>query len=146
MNTYHYTECGLDNVYLHNISIVSDVNGEQVFQIPRINQLHNLIAQCLLNKKGLLNGKEIRFLRTNAGLMQSGLSKLLGKEAQAVGRWERNEHPIDRTTDMLLRMIIGRQMGIDTNPENISELTFQTAANDNININGAGAEYVIMAA
>ncbi len=146
MNTYHYTECGLDNVYLHNIPIVSDVNGEEVIKIPRINQLHNLIAKCLLSKKGLLNAKEIRFLRTNAGLMQAELSKILGKEAQAVGRWERDEHPIDRTTDTLLRLVIGKRMGIDANPEDFSRLASQTAANDNININGAGAEYAVMAA
>ena len=146
MSVYHYTECGLDNVYLHNIQIVSDIKGDETIKIPRINQLHNLIAQCLLDKKGVLSGSEIRFLRTNVGLLQTELSSLLGKEAQAVGRWERGEHPIDRTTDTLLRILISEKMGLDKKVDAISELNSFSAANDNINIDGAGKEYAIMAA
>lgn len=142
---YHYTECGLDNVYLYNISLVKDSGGEEVIYIPRINQLHKTIAFAITNKKGLISSKEIRFLRTLMGLKQSEFSSLLGKEAQACGRWERQESNIDKTIDTLIRIITAKFLNTEIDVENIQHLN-DSAVNDNIDIDGADNTYKLMAA
>ena len=143
---YHYTESGLDNVYLHNINIVHDSKGEEVVYIPKVNQLHQVIAQGIINKAGIINGKELRFLRTEICLKQSELSSQLGKEAQAVGRWERGECPIDKTTDTLVRIIAAAFLGLKIDLTEIPALHQKQAANDNINIDGTDENYQLMAA
>lgn len=143
---YHYTESGLDNVYLHNINIVHDSKGEEVVYIPKVNQLHQVIAQGIINKAGIINGKELRFLRTEIGLKQAELSSQLGKEAQAVGRWERGECPIDKTTDTLIRIIAAAFLGLKIDLTEIPALHQKQAANDNINIDGTDENYQLMAA
>ncbi len=143
---YHYIESGLDNVYLYNLPEVQDIQGEGVIYIPRINQLHRVIAQGIINKNGLLNCHEIRFLRTEMEMKQSEFSNLLGKEAQACGRWERNECPVDKTTDTLIRILTAKIMDIPVNIEKIPELNQKDAANDNINIDGSNEIYTLMSA
>lgn len=145
---YHYLECGLDNVFLYNIPIVHDQGGEQVVCIPRIHALHKVIAQGIIIKKGLLNGKEIRFLRTEMGLKQSELAKIIGKDQQTIGRWERGENAPDKTTDILIRIMakdILRLIDDMPNPEKISQLVNNEPANDNkINIDGDKYQYSLM--
>lgn len=143
---YHYTESGLDNVYLYNISIVSDCKGEQVVYIPNVNQLHKVIAQGIINKNGIIDGKELRFLRTEIGFRQAEFSNQLGKEAQAVGRWERGECPMDKTVDTLIRIISAALLGLEIDMEKIPALHQQSAANDNINIDGSNENYKLMVA
>ncbi|MBR1605586.1 MAG: helix-turn-helix domain-containing protein [Alphaproteobacteria bacterium] len=143
---YHYTESGLDNVYLYNISVVQDIKGEKVIYVPKINQLHKVIAEGIIYKKGLISVQEIKFLRTEMGLKQSELSGLLGKEAQAVGRWERGDNSIDKTTDTLLRLLVAQYLNLEINPKHISELVAIKAANDNINIDGTDNNYKLMVA
>lgn len=148
LEPYHYTECGLDNVYLYNIPIVQDHNGEETICIPKINLLHDTIAKALIMKKGLLNGDEIRFIRTHIGFKQAEFSELLGKEAQAVGRWERGETSTDKTTDILIRSLAIKYLGLDMSItyEDISRLSAAEAANDNIDIDGFKENYQIMVA
>ncbi len=143
---YHYTESGLDNVYIYNISFVADADGEETIYIPKINLLHKAIAEGIIRKKGLINAKEIRFLRTELGYTQSQLSELLGKEAQACGRWERGEYPLDKTTDSLLRVEVANYLHIDIKLDNIAELNSSQNTLANININGVGGQYSLMAA
>lgn len=144
MTPYHYTESGLDNVYLYNIPMVVDAGGEKVVYIPKINLLHKTIAQGIINKKGLLTGKEIKFLRKEIGYMQSQFSELMGKEAQACGRWERGEHPIDKTIDTLIRIIISKELDLHLDYSVIPSLNTLSAANDNINIDGTDNNYALM--
>ena len=143
---YHYTESGLDNVYLYNISVMQDVAGEDTICIPHINQLHKVIATALLHKKGELTGKEIRFLRTNALLSQAELAELIGKDGQTVGRWERGECPLDKSMDMLIRLALLQTMNMPLNFTQISHLSSQKPANDNINIDGSNQHYKLMTA
>lgn len=143
---YHYTESGLDNVYLYNVSLVKDINNEKVIYIPKINKLHKVIAKGIISKKGLINDKEIRFLRTEMGLKQAEFSELLGKEAQACGRWERNETKIDKTIDTLIRFLVSEYLGETADIVRISKLNSLDVANDNINIDGNNNNYILMAA
>ena len=103
---YHYTECGLDNVVIADADFdIVDDDGEKIIQIPAVGMLHKAIAEGLINQSGALSGAEIRFLLTEMGMTQAELAKLLHRDTQSVGRWERDECPIEPTQDMTLRQI-----------------------------------------
>lgn len=145
LEPYHYLECGLDNVYLYNIPIVKDVEGEEVICIPKVNKLHKIIAEGIIYKKGSLDAKEIKFLRIQIGFTQEDFAKLLGKNGLSLGRWERGETKADITTDILIRMIAIRYLGLeDVDIETVSGMSRMPDINDNINIDGFKSEYRLM--
>lgn len=105
MGKYHYTECGLGNVYLLNGFIITKTkNGEEIF-IHDIHGLHKAIGMSLISKIGLLSGDEIKFIRTTLDLSQTTLARMLGLNYQSVLAWEKNKTPISKTADYLLRII-----------------------------------------
>ncbi len=120
---YHYTECGLDNVIIAEADFgIIDDNGEAIIHIPAVGMLHKAIAEGLINQNGALNGQEIRFLRTELGMTQAELAKLLHRDTQSVGRWERNECPIEPTQDMALRQIARDKLKVKL-PRDIESLS-----------------------
>lgn len=112
LGDHHYTESGLDNVFLHQVEIFDCPCGEQVVGIPNLPRLHDLIAKTILGKKALLTGQEIKFLRKNMGLTALALAKLLGVNNATISRWEHDEHPIQEPTDRLLRLVYALNKGI----------------------------------
>jgi len=119
---YHYTECGLDNVLVHGIDPVTDDEDDEVVTILNINGLHRAIAYTILGRKGLMTGKELRFLRTEMGLTQSELAQRVHKDHQTIGRWERGESRIDENAETLIRLLTAETLGL-TLKENVVELT-----------------------
>ena len=105
MVEHHYTECGLDNVYIEGVEPVIDDAGEKVHRIEKINGLHKAIALSIIDHENSMSGKELRFLRTEIGLTQAELAKLLHREGLTVGRWERGEVPIDDHAEALIRLM-----------------------------------------
>ena len=105
MNEYHYTECGLDNIYLVNgFEIIKNNDDEEIF-IHDIHGLHKIIGMSLVSKQGLLLGNEIKFIRTTLDFSQTILAKLLGCTYQTILLWEKNKTPISRIADRLLRIM-----------------------------------------
>jgi len=104
---YHYTESGLDNVYLEGVEICSCAScGETMTIIPAITGLHSKIGQMLLRKKSLLNGNEIKYLRKNMGLSATRLAVILDVDNATISRWERApDRKIDKGYDRLLRLV-----------------------------------------
>lgn len=100
---YLYDECGLDNVILADLPIRTDDAGEEVVTIENINQLHRVLVGAIAVKEGGLTPKEIRFLRSEMGMSQAELAKLVGKDGQTVGRWERGETEIDQASEIVVR-------------------------------------------
>ena len=146
LEPYQYKECGLDNVFLHNIKVIADANGEKVISIPKVNKLHKAIASGLIVKNGLLSGKEIRFLRTFLGYTQADFASLLGKDTQTVGRWEREENPQDKTIDILIRTIVKERTDQKDTVSNvdIASKVSKRSKDQNININCENANYTYM--
>lgn len=70
---YHYTECGLDHVYIHGINIEDD-NHNKNTQLVALGLLHTLISLELINKSGQFNNKEIFFLRYELSLTRKQLA------------------------------------------------------------------------
>jgi len=102
---YHYTQCGLDDVYLIDLPSALDRAGDTTITFPNINELHAVIREQVALKLSRLNGREIKFLRTELGLTQAALARQVHKDAQTVGRWERGETDIDGASETLLRVM-----------------------------------------
>ena len=109
---YHYTECGLDDVYLLS-GYDKDVSeyGETV-SVRHADELHKEIGKFLVENKKILNGKELRFLRKEMDLTQAELGKLLGLTDQAVARWEKDKTDITGPADYLIRVLFANHVGL----------------------------------
>ena len=103
MNGYHYTECGLRNVWLANGFAIRKTNYGEGVSIHDVDGLHRAIGRALANKPRL-TGSEIRFLRKEMSLSQRGLGELLGVADQSVALWEKKGR-LPKTADRLLRLI-----------------------------------------
>ena len=105
MKDFHYTDCGLDNIYLINgFEIIETKEGEEIL-IHDINGLHKTIGMILISKPGMLSGQEIRFIRHTLDLSQKALASIIGVDYQTILRWEKNETPIRKTADRFIRAI-----------------------------------------
>lgn len=113
MTTYQYTESGLDNVLIHNMEVVVDDAGEEVYDLPNVVGLHKLIAHCIVTGPSGITPKELRFLRTEMGLTQGELAQLVKKEHLTIGRWERGERPIDANAEFVIRVLAVEKLGLD---------------------------------
>lgn len=108
---YHYTESGLDNVFLvDGFEYRNSPSGRTLF-IQNIDGLHNAIGRTLIESPYPLSGPEFRFLRTELLLSQRNLGKLLGVRELTVARWEKEETPITRSSDGLVRCLFAEHIG-----------------------------------
>jgi DNA-binding transcriptional regulator YiaG len=104
---YHYTECGLNNIYLLNgFKITKIAGGDEEIFIHDIHGLHKAISKILIFKKGLLEGSEIKFMRSMLDLSQNKLAALIGCRYQQILLWEKNRNKISKPADRLLRITL----------------------------------------
>jgi DNA-binding transcriptional regulator YiaG len=106
---YHYTQCGLDNVWLENGYKVKKTAYGQAVAIEDADGLHKVLALELIAKQGRLSGKELKFLRVAMGLSQGGLGKLVGATEQSVSLWERTGK-VPQAADGLTRMLAAEKL------------------------------------
>ncbi|MBP9940071.1 MAG: transcriptional regulator [Comamonas sp.] len=119
---YHYTECGLKNVWLKDGYRTIDTPYGKATSIDDVESLHKAIATSLIEKKGQLDGAELRFLRTTAKLTQKTLAELLSTSEQSISLWERN-NGITATADMMVRLLCAEKLGLQPKATLISEVT-----------------------
>ncbi len=104
--TYHYNECGLDNIYLNNIETEVCQKCSAVSpRLPYFNLLHKLLATKLIAQNYLLSGKEIRFLRKERGQKLQDWAVLLGIDPNTLSKLENSEQPIDIASDRAIRLL-----------------------------------------
>lgn len=104
-NSYHYTECGLSNVFLLNgFKFLETPRGKSI-SINNVDGLHKAIGLWLVTSKKDLSGEEIRFLRHELLMSQNTLSRLLGVSEQAIRRWENGKVNIPNPSASLLRLL-----------------------------------------
>lgn len=103
---YHYTDSGLENIFLVNgYSIENTPYGEAV-AIEDIDGLHRVIGRWLVELPKPLNGAEFRFLRHELDLSQKKLGQIMGKTELSVGRWERAAtKPVESLADRFIRLL-----------------------------------------
>jgi len=89
---YFYEDCGLPSVVLFGLTVdhCQDCNNETV-SIPGIPDLRRELARAVLLKPAALSGRELRFLRTVAGLSIVAFAEQLGVAIQTIQAWERSE-------------------------------------------------------
>lgn len=85
---YHYTESGLQNIYLANGFKERKVAGGKAVAIIDVEGLHQAIGRSLA-RKGHLTGAEFRFLRKELDLSQTRFGALAGASEESVSLWER---------------------------------------------------------
>jgi DNA-binding transcriptional regulator YiaG len=101
---YHYTMCGLDDVYLVSGYERAETDYGSGVTIQNMDGLHRAIGEYLCRGKKTLNGKEVRFLRHEMDLTQAELGDLLRVTDQTLARWEKGEVPLTGPADLLLRV------------------------------------------
>jgi len=102
---YHYTECGLDNVWLENGYTVHETPYGKGVAVEDADALLAAIAISLTRRSGSLTGKEFRFLRLSLGLSQPNAARMLGVTDQAVSLWERTGK-VPKQGDALVRLLV----------------------------------------
>lgn len=102
---YHYTDCGLPNVWLKNGYNVSQTAYGEAVAIDGADDLHNMLAIHLTGKTGRLSGKEFRFLRVLLCLSQQGFASMQGVSEQSVSLWERTGK-LPKPADATIRMLV----------------------------------------
>lgn len=123
---YHYTECGLDYVYLlDGFELIKTAYGPAV-HVANASKLDRAIAQIVVREQNRLTGQEVRFLRGLLDMTQAELGSALGKDAQTVARWEKGKTEIPPTEDIAIRQIYlektgHRQRFVDTSRQ-VAEL------------------------
>lgn len=103
---YHYTDSGLDNIWLENgYTVHKTAYGEGV-SIQDTEGLHEAIGKWLIELPKPLNGAELRFIRLEMELTQRALGGILGMDEQAVRRWEKaRTKTLNGPADQLLRVL-----------------------------------------
>jgi len=102
---YHYTESGLNNVYLSNVCVYKCDCGEFFASIPAVIKLNENIGRSIIKKKSGLTGEEIKYLRKNIGLSAKEFAEYLGVNQSTLSRWENEKQTIDKSNDRVVRMI-----------------------------------------
>lgn len=107
---YHFTECGLDNVYLVNGFRHEESAQGKIVRIDDLDGLLGAIAEHLVFGKRTLMGREIRFLRHHLNLSQRALGTLLAVDEQTVARWEKGKTKVDGAAERMIRLMCAEQM------------------------------------
>lgn len=104
---YKYTLSGLKNVILSGIHVYNCPECDtQLPVIPKIEELHDLLAREIASKHGPLKGDEIKFLRKNAGFPANKFAVLLGVDPSHLSRVENGHHTsLGDSADRLARAI-----------------------------------------
>ncbi|MDR3527406.1 MAG: hypothetical protein P4L57_08995 [Rhizomicrobium sp.] len=136
---FRYTASGLDNIVLIGLEECIDDDGDRCVTIPHITELHRVIAHSILTRESGISGKELRFLRTEMGLTQAELAKIVKREALAIGRWERGEFELDSNAEALIRLVASERLNIkiDVPIEQVSAWCVPSAVNEPIMIDAS---------
>jgi putative zinc finger/helix-turn-helix YgiT family protein len=115
--SHQYTESGLPNVTLLNIEVRHCPNcGAREFVIPRIDELHKVLARAIAMHMDRLAGNEIRFLRKYLGWSGVDFAQYMGVAPETVSRWEQETQEMSRQADRLLRLFVANHEPVESYP------------------------------
>lgn len=103
---WKYDESGLPHVVLEGVEVrrcPSCGTSEPV--IPRIEELHRVLAHLVTAKRSRLAGAEVKFLRKVLGFSGADLARHMGVTPESVSRWENERETIGPQADRLLRLM-----------------------------------------
>ena len=103
---HHFTESGLNNVFLKGIEVVKCAKCKSESpRIPNHDDLMRTIAVALIDKPSELAGDEVRFLRKYLGEGGAAFAQMLGIDRSHLSRVENGAMAISRQTDRLVRTL-----------------------------------------
>ena len=104
---YHYTISGLSDVFLTGIIVRRCIHcATESPIIPRIAELHKVIAESLADKPGLLTSEEVRYLRKYAGFSSKRFAVLIKVSASHLSRFENGSYKrLGAPSDKLARAV-----------------------------------------
>lgn len=113
---YHYTESGLDNIWLINGYETTETPYGPSTAIHDVDGLHAVIGTKLSEQKETLSAAEVRFLRHELDTSQRLLGDLLGVGEQTVARWEKpnGKHKITGPAQKLLGALFRESIADDS--------------------------------
>jgi len=110
---YRYTACGLPNVTLVGIEVRRCAAcGENEVLIPRIEELHRVLAAAIVRRESRLTHHEIRFLRKYLGYSGVDFARIVGVSAETISRWEHARETMRPSAENLVRMLVVHQQPI----------------------------------
>lgn len=119
---HRYVESGLPDVVLVGLEFRVCPCGEEEMVLPRITQLHRLIAKRVAEKDSRLTGVEIRFLRKHLGWSGGDFAKAMDVTPTSVSRWENDHEPMSTMAERLLRLYALRTSPVEEYPnERVAE-------------------------
>lgn len=114
---HKYTACGLDYVTLLNVEILRCKScGEWEVVIPKIEELHRVLALAVAHGKAQLRGSEIRFLRKYLGFSGAEAASALSVTPETMSRWENDKVPISQSAERFLRLMVANQQPTQSYP------------------------------
>jgi DNA-binding transcriptional regulator YiaG len=120
---HHYTNCGLDYVWLVDGFEYLDTPHGRGVRIHDMGGLLKAIADRVITSPAPLRGQEVRFLRSMLDLSQDGLARVLGQSRPSVARWEgHREKAIPGASDRALRLFYAAQAAGNLAAKRMSDL------------------------
>lgn len=103
---YRYSECGLDDVYLHGVTIYEcSACGETLTSIAKIERLHRVIAEQLARQGGSLTAAHVVFLRKYLGYSNRDFARRMGVAPETSSRWASGQLQMSGSAEALLRLL-----------------------------------------
>jgi DNA-binding transcriptional regulator YiaG len=111
---YMYKDCGLPNLVLVGVEVhrCPDCGSVDV-PLPRVTELHRVIAMGVIHKPSRLSAPEVRFLRKYLGWSGEDFAGYMGVDPSTVSRWENDREAIGTTSDRLLRVLVARRSPVE---------------------------------
>ena len=104
---YRYTDSGLPGVVLRGVEVRRCPKcGAEEVAIPRIEELHRLMAQAVIRRPHRLTAAEIKYLRKWLGWSGVDFARHMGTTPETVSRWEQGRVPMGPQADRLLRLMV----------------------------------------
>ena len=138
---HHYTESGLDNVWLSGGVAKHETRYGPGVAIENVDGLNAAIAAWIVERKSYWHGRELKFLRKRLNLSQKALADLLGYSDQQVRRWENDVAEMPSPASRLLRLLVREweTKADDRAPEFIGTLLEHAVEADGMKVSAAAA-------
>lgn len=102
-----YAIGGLPHVALHGVRVIRcERCGAESVVIPKIAQLHRVLADLFVKQPRMLAPVEVRFLRKHVGMSTADFARAMGVARETVSRWESGSAPMGQVADRLLRLLV----------------------------------------
>ena len=97
--------------------------GESFAGIPKVEELHRVIAYAIALKPARLTAKEVRFLRKYLGWSGTDFANHFGVERETVSRWESGGQKMNAMADRLIRLAVATRDPVEKYPiERLQEI------------------------